>query len=128
MVGGNMKRRAFVSVLLVGLASGAGCVESDTQPDQVPVWINNQTGAIQTGEVEWTEDGTSNQLLAAEFEVQPDDEASFYADGITEGGEYTVAISVGDTREEASITGGNLREVDVTIRSGGRIQIEAVST
>ena len=123
-----MKRRAFVSVLLVGLASGAGCVESDTQPDQVPVWINNQTGVVQTGEVEWTEDGTNNQILATPFEVEPDDEESFYVDGITESGEYTVAISIGDTREEASIAGGNLREVDVAIRSGGRIQIEAVST
>lgn len=125
MVGGGMKRRHFVSILLIGLASGAGCVESNTQPDQVPVWINNQTEVVQTGEVEWTEIGTNNQMLAAKFAVQPDDEASFYADGITEEGEYTVAISVGDTREEASIAGGDLREVDVTIRSGGRVQIEA---
>ena len=123
-----MNRRNFMSILLLGIVPSTGCVESDTQPDQVPVWIDNQSGSAKTGAVEWTETGTNEQLLAAEFDLEPDEEESFYAEPITEDGEYTVAISVGDTREEASINGGDLREIDATIRSGDQIQIERIST
>jgi hypothetical protein len=123
-----MKRRRFASLLVVGAFGTAGCVETDTQPESVPIWVENLTEQARTVSVECIANGSDETLVSTEVELDPEDEQSFYADPIAGDGEYLVSIGVGEYSEETTVSGSGLREVDVEILAAERVRITPVAT
>ena len=62
-------------------------MQTDTQSDQVPIWVNNQAGPTMIGDLECLEKASEETLLSTTFSLDPDTEESFYFGPVTEDGE-----------------------------------------
>ena len=123
-----MKRRTILSTLLVGSTASAGCVQIDTQPDQVPIRVQNSTAQQHGVKLECVEKVTGDLLVSTKLELDSGEDESVYAEPIDENGEYVVSIEIEDNVGEASLSGGRLREITVDIRAVDDVRISSVST
>jgi hypothetical protein len=123
-----MQRREFGWLVLFGAIPFSACVETDSQPDQVPIWVNNQTGQAMTGDLDCLEQTSEEPLLSTTFSLDRDTEESFYFSPVTEDGEYVVTVTLDSTQKQVYISGGRLREVNVVLQSDDTIQIDTAST
>lgn len=123
-----MRRRALLSTVVGTVASTAGCGDVDTQPDSVPLNVNNQAGEPLDIGVEVREKSEREPLISTIITVDPGTEESVYAKPIREDGEYTVSIVLNDKTTEKSISGGGLRSVTVNVYSAENIEIRRVDT
>ncbi|MFB6168568.1 MAG: hypothetical protein ABEJ43_06945 [Haloferacaceae archaeon] len=127
-----MRRRTVLSVVLGGGVMMAGCGEADdeidTQPESVPVWVNNQAGERVDVSVEFRTAGSGDLLVSTTVAPQPGDEESVYAKPIREDGEYVLSITVGGESTERTIAGGGLRSIEVNVYAAGRVDISRVDT
>lgn len=121
-----MKRRDFLFMSIVSSASVAGCIEGDTQPNSIPIWVENQGQRAYNVGIECSQKGKSETIVSTELSVDSEDEQSVYAKPIRENKKYEVAISLLDQLETASITGEKLRSIEVKVRDENSIRINRV--
>jgi hypothetical protein len=98
----------------------------DTQVDQVPIRVANQTDQRYDVGVDFLEVGRADALVSTTVAVGAGEETAVYAEPITEESEYTLSVSLADTTTENSISGGGLRAITVDIHSADSVEIGRV--
>lgn len=123
-----MRRRRFLSAVSLGAVSLAGCVSVDTQPSEVPIWVQNRTSDERTVDVECLDTRADDVLVASEIDLDSGTEESVYAEPIEADGEYDVTVTLESTTAVESFSGGGVRDIEVEIRSATAIRFEVVGT
>lgn len=120
-----MNRRTFLGVVGAAVTT-AGCSQADTQPDSVPVWLDNQADQQLAVEVGVRERSGGESLISTTVTVDSGTEESVYARPIRDGVEYSLSVIVDDHETEQTISGGGLRDISVTLYSSTNLDIRRV--
>lgn len=122
-----MNRRTFLGVVGAAVTT-AGCGQANTQPDAVPVWLDNQAGQQLAVGVDFRERSGGEPLISTTVTVDSGTEESVYAKPIQDGVEYALSVLVDEHETEQTISGGGLRDISVTLYSTTDLEITRVDT
>jgi hypothetical protein len=123
----GMYRRTFLGGLGASVMT-AGCAEVDTQPESVPVRLDNQAGQQLAVAVRFRDDAGGETLVSTTVTVDAGTEESVYAKPIQNGVEYSLSVVIEETETEQTISGGGFRNIQVNIYSPTRVEISRVDT
>lgn len=123
-----MNRRGVLVSSLGAILSGAGCLRMDTQPDEVPIRVENRTSQHRSVELECRKRDGDEALVSTELALSAGAEESVYAKPIETDMEYVVAIAVADTTVDESFLADGIRDIDVEIRGPDDVRFDAIST
>lgn len=124
----GMNRRGFLVSLTVATLSGSGCIQMDTQPSEVPIWIENRTSQHRNVGVECRKQDSSDSLVSTELELSAGEEESVYAEPIETDIKYVVSLKVDGRTVEESFLADGVRDIDVEIRATDDVRFETIST
>lgn len=123
-----MHRRRLLGAIGAAVTM-AGCGgDVDTQPDSVPINLNNRGGRQLTVDIEFRERGAGESLVATTAQIDANSDESVYAKPIRDGTEYVLSVVIGEQDTSRTISGGGLRNVTVDIHSASNVDISRVDT
>lgn len=123
-----MDRRGFLVSCMGATLVGSGCIQIDTQPDEVPIWVENRTSQQRNVEVECLKQDSSNSLVSTELALSAGEEKSVYVEPIEKDFEYVVSIRLAGTTVEESFIADGVRDITVEIRATDDVRFDTIST